>query len=340
MTYTKIGPIEVITGENNSKVPFSTSLLVHGTDETALFDCGAGSRAYNYIKKQKPLKNIYLTHYHLDHIWGVGNFPNAQLWINAYDKKKLNNLKEILKANGRYATSNEEEINEWIYNIKNNRSTRKNEPNWDMTLNRDMKIYPYDEALDIVGEKVIMIHAPGHSEGVALPYFPDHGILFVVDHDLSSFGPWYNNADCDIDLFIESALKTLEVDAEYFVTSHHKGTVRRNDYEQKLRNFLGVIERREETIVKAVKRGVSPKDIVHEEAFYFKETHAKNPFSMTSEKLGIAKHLARLSKHDKNWEEYYNEFLDAHSILKEYVHYKSNPLPADAHPMITKTHSS
>lgn len=339
MTYTKIGPIEVITGDNNSKVPFSTSLLVHGSEETALFDCGTGSRAYKYIKKQKPLRNIYLTHYHLDHIWGNDNFPNAQLWINAYDKKKLRDLIEISKANGRYALLGEKKIKNWIGDIKNKRSTKYNEMNWDMTLNRDLKIYPYHQALDIAGEKVIMIHAPGHSEGLALPYFPDHGVLFVVDHDLSSFGPWYMNADCDIDLFIDNALKTLEVDADYFITSHHKGIVHRKDYEQKLRDFLAIIDRREETIVNAVKRGVQPKDIVYEEAFYFKETHAKNPFSMSSEKLGIAKHLARLSKQDQSWKEYYYAFLDAHSILKDYVHYQSEPLPVDAHPLSTKAHS-
>lgn len=339
MTYKKIGPIEVITGDNNSKVPFSTSLLIHGSDETALFDCGAGSRAYEYINKQKTLRNIYLTHYHLDHIWGVGNFPDAQLWINPYDKIKLHDLMEIAKANGRYATSGEEKIKQWIDDTKNKRKTSKNEPNWDMTLDRELNIYPYEETLDVVGEKVMMIHAPGHSEGAALPYFPEHGVLFVVDHDLSSFGPWYNNADCDIDLFIESALKTLDVDAEYFITSHHKGTVRRKEYEKMLHDFLAVIERREKTIIHAVKRGVSPKDIVHEEAFYFKETHAKNPFSMSSEILGIAKHLARLSKQDSSWEEYYHDFLTEHSILKDYLHYKSEPLPADPHPLSTKAHS-
>lgn len=335
MTYQKIGPIEIITGENKSKVPFSTSLLIHGQDGTALFDCGAGNQANDYIKKQASPKNIYLTHYHLDHIWGVSHFPEAQLWINPYDKTKLHDLLEIMKANGRYAISGKEKINNWIEDVKNGR-INSNEPSWDMTLNRNMNIYPYDQPLDVVGEKVIMIHAPGHSEGLALPYFPDYGVLFIVDHDLSSFGPWYNNADCDIDLFIESALNTLDVDAEYYVTSHHKGTVHRKDYERKLRDFLAIIERRESTIINAVKQGVSPKDIVYEEAFYFKETHEKNPFSMNSEKLGIAKHLARLSKQDPNWLEYYDAFLKAHNILKDYVDYTSDPLPADPHPLITQ----
>ncbi len=335
MTYKKIGPIEVVAGENNSKVPFSTSLLLHGRDGTALFDCGAGNRAYGYIKKQKNLQNIYLTHYHLDHVWGVSHFPNAQIWINPYDKTKLQNTTEILKANGRYAVSGKKGMKQLISDLKNHRS-KADEPNWNLTLNREMSIYPYGQPLDIVGEKVIMIHAPGHAEGLALPYFPEHGVLFVVDHDLSSFGPWYNNSDCDIDLLIESALKTLDVDADYFVTSHHKGTVHRKEYEQKLHDFLAIIERREKTIVDAVKRGVSPKDIVYEEVFYFKETHAKNPFSMNSEKLGIAKHLARLSKQNAGWEEYYHDFLNVHGILKEYVHYESKPLPADSHPLLEK----
>lgn len=338
MTYTKIGPIEIITGENNSKVPFSTSLLIHGPEETALFDCGCGGRAFQYIKKQqKPLKKIYLTHYHLDHVWGINEFPDAEIWINGYDKPKLSDLIEMSKANGRYALLGEEKIRQWADDVKHKRSQNKNEPNWSLLLNREMKIYPYEQPLDVVGEKVIMIHAPGHSEGYALPYFPEHGVLFVVDNDLSSFGPWYNNADCDIDLFIESALKTLEIDAEYYVTSHHKGTVNRKEYEQKLREFLGVIERREEKLINAVKRGVSPKDIIYEEVFYYKETHAKNPFSLQAETLGIAKHLSRLAKQDKKWEEYYAEYIQAHSILKDYVYYNSEPLPADPHPLKTNS---
>lgn len=336
MTYAKIGPIEIITGDNNSKVPFSTSLLIHGPNETALIDCGCGTRAFQYIKQQKPLQNIYLTHYHLDHVWGISDFPDVQVWINRYDKKKLSDLIEMSKANGRYALLGEEKIKEWANDIKQKRLTNKSEPNWNSILNRQMKIYPYDQPLDVVGEKVIMIHAPGHSEGYALPYFPEHGVLFVVDHDLSSFGPWYNNADCDIDLFIESALKTLEVDAEYFVTSHHKGMVKRKEYEKKLRDYLGVIERREETLIKAIKRGVPLKDIIYEEVFYFKETHAKNPFSLQAEKLGIAKHLSRLAKHDKKWEEYYLEFIRAHSILIDYIYYNSKPLQADPHPLKLK----
>ncbi|WP_165820910.1 MBL fold metallo-hydrolase [Pueribacillus theae] len=334
MTYTKIGPIEILTGENKSKIPFSTSLLVHGRDETALIDCGTGHKAYDYIKNQKPLKNIYLTHYHLDHISGIGEFPEAQTWINPYDKHKLKDLHELTKANGLYAVLGEEGAEDWI-----KKRTERNNPVLNAATNVDMNVYPYELPLQIAGEKMIMIHAPGHTEGLALPYFPDHGILFVVDIDLSSFGPWYNNIDSDIDLFIQSALKTLEVDAEYFVTSHHKGMVRRKEYEQKLHDYLAIIEKREQKLIDAIDRGISPEDIVYEEVFYFKETHKKSPLEMTSEIIGIVKHLQRLIKNGGDYEDYYNEFITTHHLIKEYLFYKKEPHPADHHPLMTKTHS-
>lgn len=337
MEQTKIGPIEIVMGKNNSKVPFSTSLLIHNRDETALIDCWPGRKILDSIKKEKQPKHIFLTHYHLDHVLGINEFPEAKVWINPYDKKKLSDLQELTVANGIYAAYGKKGSSKWI--DKHIEFGRKhNRPSLHEVAKVETAVYPYDEPLQVAGEKMIMIHSPGHSEGMALPYFPDYGVLCVVDYDLSSFGPWYMNADSDIDQFIESGLKTLGIDAEYFITSHHKGMVQRKEYEQMLRDYLQIIDNREKKLIAAIEKGVSPKDIIYEEVFYFKSTHEKDPSNIVWEKLGIAKHLQRLAKNSGNMEEYYNDYIDAHHMSKDYLSYRGIPYPADNSLIMTKAH--
>ena len=73
MVYKKIGPIEIM-GDNQSRVPFSTSLIITGKEDSTLIDCGAGKKTFEYIRQEHNVKKIYLTHHHMDHIWGHNCF--------------------------------------------------------------------------------------------------------------------------------------------------------------------------------------------------------------------------------------------------------------------------
>ncbi len=285
----KIGPVEIIMGENQSRPPFSTSLLIQGKDDCTLIDCGGGETVFEYLKQQR-LKQIFLTHVHPDHTHGIHLFRQTQIFTNPYDYKRLVNRAEQAKANPSVQSTGIAQF-----------------------------IYPYHQILDLSGVRVIMLHAPGHCEGFCCPYFPDLGILHIGDIDLTSFGPWYFAPDSDIDQFIESARMTLEVDAEYYVTSHQKGMLLRSEYRGKLEAYLEIIERREDKLKKAVKSGCSPEDLIRQDIIYYQESHGQTQWIVRNEQMGLAKHLKRLIRHGEPLHDYFEQFLKAHHVKKEWI---------------------
>lgn len=326
MTYKKIGPIEIITGENNSRVPYCTSLLVHGKKEDTLIDCGSGQPAFDYIREHADVQNLYLTHYHLDHTWGANRFPNATKWINPYDWKKLTDPYQLAAASGSGAYRKEPTKN-WIERQKQKEQTADPaKPLWMPIMNIVDRIYPYEESIDIADTTMTILHTPGHTEGYCCPYFPEYGVMYVGDFDLTSFGPWYMNADSDIDAFLESAKRTLEVDAEVYVTGHHKGTFEREEYKERLTRYMDKIREREDNTKQAIVRGVEPKDIVYQEIFYLLRNHRQSPHFLESEVLGIAKHIEHLIKKGYEFKDYYQSFIKTFNLQIDYVNYRSEPV--------------
>ncbi|MEH6943360.1 MBL fold metallo-hydrolase [Bacillus sp. JJ722] len=320
MKYEKIGPVEVIIGENKSRVPFSTSIVIKGDEHSTMLDCGSGYVAFDHIKKEHSVKEIYLTHHHLDHMWGAHFFKAAKTYINQFDYKKISNLEDIAKSEAILAINNG--MDWW------NQERKQKEQLLDIQINRTLQVsdvYEYNEPIHMSGQDVIMIHTPGHTEGFCCPYIVDQGILLIGDIDLTSFGPYYSDRDSDIDSFIASAKRTLEVDASYFITSHQKGTLRKEDYKSHLIVYLDVIERREEKIKRHIRNGNKPADLVGIEVFYYNYQLEKGLGVMKSEKVGIAKHLQRLIKHGEPLKEYYEEYIKAHNLNKEFLSYKASP---------------
>ncbi|HET7657789.1 MAG TPA: MBL fold metallo-hydrolase [Bacillales bacterium] len=325
MKRSKIGPIEIIPGEHESHVPYCTSLLVHGKDHDALIDCGGGKTAFDYLQKQN-IRNLYLTHYHIDHIWGAYLFKDAEIAINTYDRKKLSDRDELARASGLYALCGEEGAKKRVKHLlENEQDAEELKPNWNPVLGITDKVYPYEKEIEIADTKMRILHTPGHTEGYCCPYFPEYGVFFCGDFDLTSFGPWYNDADSDIEQFFKSAERTLEVDAKYYVTAHHKGTFERSEYENRLRRFMDKIREREEKTRKAVQRGILPKDIVYEEIFYYRRTHTEKPHLMESEIIGIAKHLDHLIKQGCPFEAYFEAFNEHFGLHREWLNFRSKP---------------
>src|SRR5699024_644346 len=98
----------IIGGERNSKVPYSSALVVKGNEGSALIDCGVGKEGFTYIHSHYEIQDLLLTHYHLDHTWGAYQFPEANIKVNPLDLKKLKDYEELAKANGLYSVIGKE----------------------------------------------------------------------------------------------------------------------------------------------------------------------------------------------------------------------------------------
>ncbi|GAA4714876.1 MBL fold metallo-hydrolase [Brevibacillus fulvus] len=295
MTGEKIGPIEIIMGEKQSRAPYSTTLLIRGRQGSTLIDCGGGPAVYAYLREQN-IRQILLTHFHPDHTSGAALFPEAQVLTNPFDYGRLLNQAKREADDSPYRPVGPIQL-----------------------------IYPYHQLMTVSETKLLMIHAPGHSDGFCCPYFPDLGVLMVGDIDLTSFGPWYFGPDSDIDQFIQSAQQTLEVDAKYFVTSHQKGMFELADYRQKLPQYLEIIEQREARLKQAVKRGCSPGELVYENIIYYADNVRQTPWILRNEQMGLAKHLLRLIDHGEPYADYYAEFMQAHRLQREQIRQLHQP---------------
>lgn len=320
MTHEKIGAVTIVRGENNSKFPYSTSLLIEGNQSSTLIDCGVGKNVVQNIKDHYHVSRIYLTHYHKDHVSNIPLFPEAQILINTLDINKMNDPYELYKANGTYACRGKKDgerlVQEDFFHEENSVNSK-----WRALMGKMDATYAYDTEIDVEGTRMMMLHSPGHTDSNCFPYFPEHGVLLVGDIDLSSFGPWYNSSDSDRDAFITSAERTLETDAEYFVTSHHKGVFRRKEYKERLEAFLDIIKRRDEVTKDKIEQGVSPEELIHQSIFFLSKSLEKYPDLMDEEKLGIAKHIVYLIQQGYPYQDYLDTFLEVHQLHKEYLQY-------------------
>ncbi|HQT98371.1 MAG TPA: MBL fold metallo-hydrolase, partial [Thermodesulfobacteriota bacterium] len=103
------------------------------------------------------------------------------------------------------------------------------------------------EELRFGDTRAVAVVAPGHTPGHLCLHFPDDGILFLGDYDLTAFGPWYGDAPCGIDAFRRSARRLAAIPADRFVVSH-EGPVHRGPIAEKMDAYLAVIDRREEAL--------------------------------------------------------------------------------------------
>jgi hydroxyacylglutathione hydrolase len=280
----RIGPIMIIEGPHKSKVPYSRSLYIDCPDKV-LIDTGADPQALLAVEQQYGVNLVINTHYHPDHTLHNYLFKNAQKWINPIEYETVQSIEGIAKGNGIYQ--------EWgsigVETFQKNLPTK-----WVNSLREITGSYQYDLEYLFGDVKVIFTHTPGHTKGYTSPYFPDLGVVFVGDFDMTSFGPWYFGTDGDIDEFISSSKRLLNMDADTFITGHQKGLFTKQEFQVAMEKYLAIIDFRDETIGKYVKQGLNFEELTKIGLFYPKKLLDKNLILKTWERSGIRKHLARL----------------------------------------------
>jgi len=326
----RFGPVTVISGPSNGLFPYCTSLLVDGGQERVLIDPGAGEEALRPVVASAGGVDVIInTHYHFDHIWGNHLVPGARaVLLNEVERECFPDIRAIGARLGILDFCGEEGLVEWIRAVSGQappsalldappdapletqprvppsppaepalfpppaRYTPAFRREWWLSTRRPAETYPYGEfALGRV--RLVMVHSPGHTEGFCCPYFPDEGLVYTGDIDLTRFGPWYFGCDGDIGAFIRSSKALLDLDAQWYLTGHEVGLVSKAEFAERLDSYLEVISARDRRIQELLATGAPPADLAEHGLIYPTRYHV-DPWVRMWDAIGVRKHLERL----------------------------------------------
>ena len=276
----RCGPVRLIRGANHGRYPYSHSVYVEGAG--VLIDAGADAAAYRALIAGPGVKEVWLTHWHEDHLAWLDLFEGLPLVQMAADTEPLTGIETFLDW---YGMPQEEYRDYWRrilpadFHFRPRRATRHFTPG---------------EAIDLGSCTVEVIHAPGHTPGFTAFFFREPAVCFLGDYDLTRFGPWYGDRDGSIEDTIASVRRLQQLPAKAWLTSHEDGCFE-GDIAAACDAYLAVIDAREAKLLDLLARPRTMEDIVAARIVYRRPREPKAFFEW-GEGAIMGKHLERLMR--------------------------------------------
>lgn len=263
-------------GPNRGKYPYCNCLYIH--DEiNALVDTCCGDENLQLIMA-KPVDVVINSHFHEDHILNNHRFKETEIWAHPLDAPAISSLPAFLSYYGFTEPDEKRMVANYIEQI-------------------DLRPMPVDrffadqEILDFGTVKLSVIFTPGHTPGHCGFYDEKNGILFSSDIDLTGFGPWYGHSCSNINDFIASINRCMDIEANTIASSH--GNIVTENIASSFKKYLDVIFRKEELVRNALLKPSTLDELV-EKHFFYGEAINRDPFLRIFEKKAIEQHLRRL----------------------------------------------
>jgi len=224
--------IYFIRGARNGKYPYSHSLLI----EDYLIDTGISSRLLRKLKRQFPINNVLLSHWHEDHTSGNRLLSNSKFFIHSNDKFLIENVDKFNEFYGISNSPAEEEF-DWLWeNLK-------------LENTKIEKTLADNEIIKVSNDyELRVIHTPGHTAGHCSFLELNSKIAFLADIDLTNF-VFYAGIDSNLIDFEESIDKLLDMDIEMVVTGHRGIIEGGKEIKEELIKYKSVIHKRDERIL-------------------------------------------------------------------------------------------
>ncbi len=272
-----LGRVTVLAGVQGGKYPHGNSLLVTGSEETALIDpslslAGRPERAH--------VDRLLLSHCHEDHIAGNPLFPDAACHVHPLDRpglQSLDGMMAIYGFTGPIDTAFRQVVVDQFH--------------WAPRL--DAVPLADGQVLDLGRVRVRVIHAPGHTRGHCLLHVEPGDVLYLGDIDLSSFGPYYGDAWSSLADFERTLAMVRTIDARWYATFHHIGVLDgRAAFLERLDRFTAVIASREARLLAFLEVPHTLDEIAAHRFVY----RPGDPVSFADpvERRSMAQHLTRL----------------------------------------------
>jgi glyoxylase-like metal-dependent hydrolase (beta-lactamase superfamily II) len=281
----QFGRIRFIRGDNDGRYPFNNSLYLKGENIRVIIDPACSSQKLTDLKQKDGVDQVWLSHWHEDHISYLNLFEGSIMRISERDFPPLTNMEIFLDWYG----IKEEQLRALWKNIMLN--------NFNYRPQQEASFLKDEETIDLGSFPVQVIATPGHTPGHLSLFFPDEETLFLGDYDLTSFGPWYGDVYSSIEQTIESIRRLKSIPARRWIASHNTGFFAENparlwdDYEN-------VIYQREDRIINFLKEPKTLEEILDAWLIYGKPREPKEFFEFNERAL-VGKHIEHLERHRK-----------------------------------------
>lgn len=272
------GPIRLIPGANKGRYPHSNSVYVEGAG--VLIDAGADEARYRALLAGPGVKEVWLSHWHEDHLTYLDLFEGLPLRQMAIEAEPLADLEAFLDW---YGIGKEEYRDYWRRTLPTD---------FHFKPRKATKYFAPGEIIDLGTCTAEVIHAPGHTPGFTAFFFREPEVCYLGDYDLTRFGPWYGDRDGSIDGTIASVRRLQQVPAKAWLTSHEDGCFE-GDATEAFDAYLAVIDEREAKLLEFLSMPRTLDDIVAACIVYRKPREPKAFFEW-GEGAIMGKHLERL----------------------------------------------
>ncbi len=269
--------VSVLQGEDNGAYPSGNSVLVQGASETVLIDPSVTVVANGGAPA--PVDAVINSHGHEDHLPGNSLFAEARIHIHNDDLPAATSLDGLLDVYGlegqRRADFGHQIVDEFSYRAR-----------------PDAQGFEDGHVFDLGGGVAVeAMHLPGHTRGHSGLIIDN--VFFLSDIDLTGFGPYYGDAWSDLEQFDESLRRAREVEADWYVTFHHKGIIEgRRTYLEMIDRFHAVIETRHRAMLDHLAEPRSIDDMVRHRFVY--RPQVENVIVEAVEQRTAELHVARM----------------------------------------------
>ncbi|WP_407312821.1 hypothetical protein [Desulfosporosinus sp. SB140] len=125
---------------------------------------------------------------------------------------------------------------------------------------------------------------------------PQANILFSGDIDLSPFGPWYGNVCSDLEEFVASINRIIDLNPKVLVTSH--AGIISDHIPERLKRYSEMIDLRDEQILKHLQDSKEAADLLGKKIIFNRYPEPQKAYRFFEQTM-LEKHLQHLAKQGK-----------------------------------------
>jgi glyoxylase-like metal-dependent hydrolase (beta-lactamase superfamily II) len=275
-----LGRTTVLFGEGGGRYPHGNSLLVVGSEETAIVDPSLD--VIPRVDRLPRVDRVLNSHCHEDHIAGNHLFLDAPWHLHTLDLPGIRSLDGLMAIYGF-----PEPVDRAFRSVVCERFHFTPRP--DPVALRD------GEVLELGRCRIRVLHAPGHTRGHCFFHIEPDDVLFLGDVELSRFGPYYGDAWSSLEDFEATLRAVQEMRARFYATFHHVGVLEdRDTFLERLEAFSAVIGTRERRLLEFLQAPHTLQEIAEHRFVY--RVQDQVPFAEAVERRSMGQHLARLAR--------------------------------------------